>query len=112
MIALSSIFVIAPQLVVFECTFNLTVCNQLGRSKFKTQGNRVYDEAAKWNALITFADGVFPALNLILPLGAMTDFISKEKILLVPTIASLMSHQSIIFHLHYIPCRLPPTQQF
>ena len=57
---------------------------------FKEQENYVFNKAAEWNALINFA-GYFPATILTLPLGALTDLVSKKKLLLLPVIASLVS---------------------
>ena len=93
MVALSTYYYIVPQLIVFKMChkqFNTTVCNQLGQPQFKEQEDIVYVEAAAWNAMFNFA-GFFPATIMILPLGAMTDFVSKKKMLLVPAIASLIS---------------------
>ena len=93
MIALSTNYYIVPQLVISKVChkkFNNTVCIHLGQTKFKEQENDVYNEAAAWNALINFA-GFFPAVVLILPLGAMTDLVSKKKVLLLPAIANLIS---------------------
>ena len=93
MVGLSTNYFIVPQLIVFKLchkSFNKTVCNQLGQPQFKSQENHVYDEAAAWNALTIFA-GFFPATIIMLPLGAMTDLVSKKKMLLVPAIASLIS---------------------
>ena len=84
---------IVPQLAIFKVchiTFNSTVCSRLGQSRFKSQENYVFSKAAEWNALINFA-GFFPATLLILPLGSMTDLVTKRKILLLPAIASLLS---------------------
>ena len=91
--ALSTNLYIVPQLVVSKVChnkFNFTVCDQLGQMKFKAQENSVYEEAAAWNALITFA-GFLPATCIILPLGAMTDLVSKKKVLLLPAMVSLVS---------------------
>ena len=84
---------IVPLLVVSKLchrAFNTTVCRQLGEPGFKDQEDYVYNNVAKWNALINFA-GFFPATVIILPLGAMTDLVSKRKILLLPAIASFIS---------------------
>ena len=93
MIALGTNYYIVPQLVISKVChkkFNNTVCNQLGQSNFKSQENRVYEEAAAWNALINFA-GFFPSLIIMLPLGAMADLVSKKKMLLIPAVANLLS---------------------
>ena len=96
--ALSNNLYIVPQLVVSKIcltTFNQSVCDQLGQSKFKTQENDVFEKAAAWNGLINFA-GFFPALIIILPLGAMTDLVSKHKMLMLPAIATLISSLIIL----------------
>ena len=93
MIVLSINYYIVPQFVIFKVChekYNDTVCNQLGQSRFKEHEDHVYNEAAAWNALINFA-GFFPALIMILPLGAMTDLVSKRKVLLLLAIANLVS---------------------
>ena len=93
MVAFSTNMYIVPQLLVFKVchkTFNNTVCSQLGQPKFKSHENYVFGKAAEWNALINFA-GFFPATILMLPLGSMTDLVSKRKILLLPAIASPLS---------------------
>ena len=93
MVSLSTNFYILPQLVlakVCKRTFNYTVCGRLGHSNFKAQENYVYAKAAEWNALLNFA-GFFPATILILPLGAMTDLVSKQKMLLLPAIFNIVS---------------------
>ena len=93
MVALTTDMYIVPQLLVFKVchkTFNNTVCSQLGQPKFKSHENHVFGKSAEWNALINFAD-FFPATILMLPLGSMTDLVSKRKILLLPAIASLLS---------------------
>ena len=91
--ALSINMYIVPQLVIYKhChkKFNNTVCDQLGQPKFKAQENHVFENAAAWNALITFA-GLFPAAIITLPLGAMTDLVSKHKVLVMPPIAGLVT---------------------
>ena len=93
MTTLSIHYYIVPQLLLVKLChreFNNTVCADLGHHTFKEQENYVFNKAAEWNALITFA-GYFPATVLTLPIGAMTDLISKKKMLLLPVIASLMS---------------------
>ena len=93
MITLSIHFYIVPQLLLAKIchrAFNNTVCADLGHHTFKGQENYVFNKAAEWNALITFA-GYFPATILTLPLGALTDLISKKKMLLLPVIANLVS---------------------
>ena len=93
MVAMSTNFYIVPQLVVTKVcqrAFNRTICSQLEQARFKEHENYVFSKAAEWNALINFA-GYFPATILTLPLGAMTDFVSKKKMLLLPVIASLLS---------------------
>ena len=93
MVAMSTNFYIVPQLVVTKVcqrAFNRTTCSQLEQARFKEHENYVFSKAAEWNALINFA-GYFPATILTLPLGAMTDFVSKKKMLLLPVIASLLS---------------------
>jgi len=93
MVALTTDMYIVPQLLVFKVchkTFNNTVCSQLGLPKFKSHENYVFGKSAEWNALINFAD-FFPATILMLPIGSMTDLVSKRKILLLPAIASLLS---------------------
>ena len=92
-VAFSATFYIVPQLVISKIcltALNQSVCNQLGQPKFKTMENYVFERAAAWNALINFA-GFFPALIITLPLGAMTDLVSKKKMLLLPAIVSLVS---------------------
>ena len=91
--ALSTNLYIVPQLVVSKICyqkFNHTICTQLGHPRFKTHEDYVFEEAAAWNALINFA-GFFPAAFLTLPLGAMTDLVSKKKMLLLPAIFNLLS---------------------
>ena len=93
MIALCTHSYIVPQLLVSKVchkAFNNTVCSQLGQPKFKSHEDYVFGKAAEWNALINFA-GFFPATILMLPLGSMTDLVSKRKILLLPAIATLLS---------------------
>ena len=90
---LSTNYSIVPELVVYKLchgAYNQTVCSQLGQPKFKPQENQIYSAAAKWNALVSFA-GFFPALILILPLGAMADLVSKKKMLLLPAIVNIVS---------------------
>ena len=111
MVALSINFYIVPLFVVFKVCrkkFNATVCNQLGQSRFKDEEIRVYDEAAAWNALINFA-GFFPALIIILPLGAMADLVSKRKVLLllamenlVSSLINLYSSMFITLHMEFL----------
>ena len=89
----STHFYIVPQLLLAKLchsAFNNTVCADLGHHTFKEQENYVFTKAAEWNALINFA-GYFPATILTLPLGALTDLVSKKKILLLPVITSLVS---------------------
>ena len=96
--ALSNNLYIVPQLVISKIcltTFNKPVCDQLGQSKFKTQENDVFEKAAAWNGLINFS-GFFPALIITLPLGAMTDLVSKHKMLMLPAIATLISSLIIL----------------
>ena len=91
--ALSTNLYIVPQLVVSKICyrkFNHTICTQLGHPRFKIHEDYVFEEAAAWNALINFA-GFFPAVFLTLPLGAMTDLVSKKKMLLLPAIFNLLS---------------------
>ena len=93
MVAFCTNMYIVPQLLISKVchkTFNNTVCSQLGQPKFKQHENYVFGKAAEWNALINFA-GFFPATILMLPLGSMTDLVSKRKILLLPAIASILS---------------------
>ena len=93
MISLCIQFYIVPQLLLAKLchsAFNNTVCTDLGHHTFKEQENYVFNKAAEWNALINFA-GYFPATILTLPLGALTDLVSKKKLLLLPVIASLVS---------------------
>ena len=93
MVSLSSLYYIVPQLVLFKVcyrTFNRTICSHLGQRKFRVEETRVFDEAAAWNAVIHFA-ALCPALIITLPLGALTDLVSKKKILLVPAIANIAS---------------------
>ena len=92
-VSLSTLYVIVPQLVIFKVccrTFNRTVCSHLGQQRFRAEETRVFDEAAAWNAVIHFAS-LCPALVITLPLGALTDLVSKKKMLLVPAIANLLS---------------------
>ena len=106
-VALSSNIYIVPQLVIYKVclkAFNQSVCDQLGQLKFKAQEDIVFERAAEWNSLINFAV-FFPALVLTLPLGAMTDLVSKKKMLLLPAIVSLVScllnlFSSIFIKLH------------
>ena len=91
MVSVSALYFIVPQLVIFKVcyrTFNITVCSHLG--KFRAEETRVFDEAAAWNAVIHFA-ALCPALIITLPLGALTDLVSKKKMLLVPAIANIIS---------------------
>ena len=93
MVSLSTLYYIVPQLVIFKVcyrTFNRTICSNLGQRKFRVEETRVFDEAAAWNAVIHFAS-LCPALIVTLPLGALTDLVSKKKMLLVPAIANLTS---------------------
>ena len=93
MATLATNMYIVPQLLIYKfCqhNFNNTACNQLGQPKFKAQENYVFEKAAAWNALITFA-GLFPAAIITLPLGAMTDLVSKHKVLVMPPIAGLVT---------------------
>ena len=93
MVAMSTNFYIVPQLIITKVcwgAFNRTICSQLEQARFKAQENYVFNKAAEWNALFNFA-GYFPATIITLPLGAMTDLVSKKKILLLPAIASLLS---------------------
>ena len=93
MVSLSTLYFIVPQLVIFKVcyrTFNTTVCSHLGLRKFRAEETRVFDEAAAWNAVIHFA-ALCPSLIITLPLGALTDLVSKKKMLLVPAIANLAS---------------------
>ena len=93
MVAFCTNMYIVPQLLISKVchkTFNNTVCSQLGQPKFKSQENHVFSKAAEWNALVNVA-GFLPATILMLPLGSMTDLVSKRKILLLPAIASLLS---------------------
>ena len=93
MVALSANFYIVPQLLIFKVchkTFNNTVCSQLGKPQFRSHEDYVFRKATEWNTLINFA-GIFPAVILMLPLGSMTDLVSRQKILLLPAIASLLS---------------------
>ena len=93
MVALSANFYIVPQLLIFKVchkTFNNTVCSKLGKPKFKSHEDYVFRKAAEWNTLINFA-GIFPAVILMLPLGSMTDLVSRKTILQLPAIASLLS---------------------
>ena len=95
---------IVPQLLVSKIchkTFNNTVCSQLGQPKFKSQEDYVFGKAAEWNALVNFA-GLLPSTVLLLPLGSMTDLVSKQKLLLVPAIASLLSSLINLFSSIYI----------
>jgi len=90
---LSTHFYIVPQLLlekVCHRAFNNTVCADLGHHTFKEQENLVFNKAAEWNALINFA-GYFPATILTLPLGALTDLVSKTTMLFLSVIASLVS---------------------
>ena len=91
--AISTNLYIVPQLLIAKVchrAFNNTVCADLGHHTFKEQENYVFNKAAEWNALINFA-GYFPATILTLPLGALTDLVSKKKLLLLPVITSLVS---------------------
>ena len=93
LVALSTNVYIVPQFVVFKIcltTFNQSVCDQLGQPKFKTQEDYVYERTAAWNGLINFA-GYFPALIITLPLGAMTDLVSKHKMFLIPVVVTIVS---------------------
>ena len=107
MVSLSTLYYIVPQLVIFKVcqrTFNRTVCSHLGLRRFRAEETRVFNEAAAWNAVIHFAS-LCPALIITLPLGALTDLVSKKKMLLVPAIANLASclinlFSSIFLNLH------------
>ena len=93
MVSLSTLYYIVPQLVIFKVcqrAFNRTVCSHLGLRRFRAEETRIFDEAAAWNAVIHFAS-LCPALIITLPLGALTDLVSKKKMLLVPAIANLAS---------------------
>ena len=93
LVALSTNLYIVPQLVILKIcltTFNQSVCDQLGKPKFKTQEDYVYERTAAWNGLINFA-GYFPALIITLPLGAMTDLVPKHRMLLIPAVVTLVS---------------------
>jgi len=93
MVAMSTYIYVVPQLIITKVcqkAFNRTICSQLEQARFKAQENYVFSKAAEWNALFNFA-GYFPATILALPLGAMTDLVSKKKILLLPAVASLLS---------------------
>ena len=103
-VALSTNFYIVPQLLISKLchkAFNSTVCGDLGHHRFKTQEDYVFNKAAEWNAMINFA-GYFPATVISLPLGAMTDLVSKKKMLLLPAIASLLSSLLNLFSSIYI----------
>ena len=93
MAAASINFYIMPQFIVYKLchnAFNQTVCSHLGSTQFRTEENYIFEKAAMWNALVNFA-GLFPAVFTILPLGAMTDLVSKKKMLLLPAIFSIVS---------------------
>ena len=93
MVAHSTSFYIVPQFIVYKLcynTFNQTACSNLDKIQFRREENYIFEKAAMWNALVNFA-GFFPSIFIVLPLGAMTDLVSKKKMLLLPGIFSILS---------------------
>ena len=92
-VALSANYYLVPQFIVYKLchnTFNQTVCSHLDRIQFRKENNYIFEKAAMWNALVNFA-GFFPSIFIVLPLGAMTDLVSKKKMLLLPAVFSILS---------------------
>lgn len=88
-----------PQLTVAKiCNeyYNSTVCSSLKLGKFSTQEEFVFAKAAMWNMAL-FALIFVPGLIGILPFGALSDLVSKRKLLLLPAIT--YSVQSIVYML-------------
>ena len=100
MMTLTIHYYIVPQLLLAKVchrAFNNTVCTDHGSHKFKEQEDYVINKAAEWNVLINFS-GYCPAIILTLPAGhisstqnSSTNLVSKNKMLLLPVIASLVS---------------------
>lgn len=86
-----------PQLVISKLChkeFNATVCSSLGKRKFLTAENLVYDHATRWNTVL-YAAVCIPSAITILPVGAISDLVCRKKILLIPT--SIVFIQSLVF---------------
>ena len=85
-------FSILPQLIVSKvCSqhYNETVCCNLKLDRYKSEETHVYKEATTWNTVV-FVCTVVPALIFILPFGALSDLVSKKKLLIVPPLALIL----------------------
>ena len=97
MFALGGNLSLLPQLTIAKIChdkFNSSVCSKLGQKAFKDEENYIYSQAATWNTII-FVSVYLPSLFTILPVGAISDTISKKKLLLLPPIATVL--QCIIY---------------
>ena len=93
---------VLPQLTVSKIChehYNSTVCSSLKLGKFSKQEQVVFAKAAMWN-MVLFGLIFVPGLIGILPFGALSDLLSKRKLLLLP--ATTYGLQSIV----YILCAL------
>ena len=85
-----------PQILMMKSChmrFNDSVCNMLGNDLYKSEETQVYHAVTKWNTIIIAATFLVSML-CIMPFGALSDIVSKKKLMLFPPIACIL--QSLI----------------
>ncbi len=90
---------IVPQLIVSKvCNsfYNATVCSELSTGTHKWEERHVYEQATKWNSICFAAIGI-PSLFTVMIVGALSDVVSKKKLLLLPPV--LLSIQNVVLML-------------
>ncbi len=79
---------IVPQLLVSKVclrVYNGTVCDQLSSAAYETEERHIHGHAMKWNS-ICFAMICVPSLLNIIIVGAISEVVSRRKLLLFPPI--------------------------
>ena len=90
-------FTTLPQVLLYKgCfgTLNQSLCNSPDTRLSKAQQSQIFSAASVWNMTIIIAN-VLISLIFILPFGALSDVISKKKLMLIPPVLRLL--QSLIF---------------
>ena len=91
------LFTTMPQVLLYKSClgkFNQTLCNSLDTKLSTAQKAQIFPVTAVWNMTMTVSNIVI-SLTWILPFGALSDIISKKKLMLIPPVLRLL--QSLIF---------------
>ncbi len=95
---------LVPQLTVAKLChgfYNSTICDKLSTGLYPNEEQVVYDQATTWNSII-FAAVSIPSTLTILFIGALSDLVSKKKLLLLNPIIVTLQTIILILASHYM----------